>query len=614
MVMKQLTFFLMFFVFTAHFLSVNAQSDKGNEEELLALQYFNAGEFDKAVILYEKLYRRNASIYNYNYYFECLMALEEYDKGEKLVQKLVKQEPGIFRYQVDLGLIAVRKGDVKKSEKAFSDAIAGVLSTEDNYSALAQYFIYRNLQDWAVKTYEYGLNRIASSVLMRYELTALYLQAGRNNDMFEQFYSLIDNPIVSVEDVQQRLLAYFSADQTKQLSESFVNYALRQAQKNAQNTAYAEMLLWAYLQVSDYSKALQQAIAMDRRQKVQGEIVLSMIPLLSLNKEFDKAIEGLNYVLDMGENSLNYNSAQVAMFDVRYLKAISILPPDRTQLLMLEQEIIDFVNEAGMQLNTVALVMQLAAVQAFYLEKPQDAKHWVEQAMKVQGVRGLLAAELKILLADIMLLTGEHWDASLLYSQVEKDFKHDTIGYKAKFKNAQFYFYIGEFDYALTHLSILRAATSKLIANDAMELSLFIANNIDYDSSFVPLAYYSRAQFAWKCKRPLAAITTLDSLLNIFPGHPVRDDAYFMRAEIYFQMQEYQKAAADLHSILAAHYFDLLADDALFLLAGIYKDQLNNMEKAMELYWQVVEDFPSSVYAQESRDYYRHLRDNMPAP
>jgi len=612
--MKHLTFFLLLIIFLADFSPVSAQTVRGNEEELLALQYFNSGEFDKAVTLYEKLYRRNPSIYNYNYYFECLMALEQYDKGEKLVQGLVKKEPGVFRYQVDFGLIASRKGELKKTEKAFSDAIAAVQPTEDNYSALAQYFIFRNFPDWATKTYEYGLNRIPASILMRYELTVLYLRAGRNDDMFEQFYRLIDNPMVSVSDVQQRLLAYFSADQSKQLSESFVIYAMRQAQRNAQNTGYAEMLLWAYLQVSDYAKALQQAIAMDRRQKAQGEIVLSLIPVLSLNSEFDKAIEGLNYILDLGEKSVNFYSARVAMFDVRYLKAVSIVPPDKMQMLKLEKEMTDFINETGMQLNTVSLVMQLATVQAFYLEKPEDAKHWVEKAMKVPGVRGLLAAELKILLADIMLLTGEHWDASLLYSQVEKDFKHDTIGYKAKFKNAQFYFYIGEFDYALTHLSILRAATSKLIANDAMELSLFITNNIDYDSSYVPLAYYSRAQFAWKCRRPLAAISTLDSLLNIFPGHPVRDDAYFMRAEIYYQMQEYQKAAADLHSILAAHYFDLLADDALFLLAGIYKDNLHNIEKAMELYWQIVDDFPSSVYAQESRDYYRQLRDNLPAP
>ena len=234
--------------------------------------------------------------------------------------------------------------------------------------------------------------------------------------------------------------------------------------------------------------------------------------------------------------------------------------------------------------------------------------------MAIPRITALYYAELKILLADVMLLTGEHWDASLLYSQVEKDFKHDTIGFRAKFKNAQFYYYIGEFDYSLSHLKILRAATSKLIANDAMDLSLFIANNIDWDSSYVQLGYYSRAEFLWKCKRPIEAISTLDSLLNIFPVHPIRDDAHMLKAKIYIEMQQHEKAAISLQQIVQSHYFDLLADDALFMLAELYENNLSDIDKAMEYYWNIVNDFPSSIFARESRDKYRLLREKQTTP
>ena len=33
------------------------------------------------------------------------------------------------------------------------------------------------------------------------------------------------------------------------------------------------------------------------------------------------------------------------------------------------------------------------------------------------------------------LLVGDIWDASLLYSQVEKDFKYEIVGQTAKFRN-----------------------------------------------------------------------------------------------------------------------------------------------------------------------------------
>lgn len=604
-------------IFSILFLGIfdsTAQRNQGNEDELIALQYFNSGEFDKAVVLYEKLYRRESTIYYYNYYFECLLALEQYDKAEKLIRGLVNKNPQVFRYQVDLGLVYLASDEQKKADKAFSDAIAAVVPTEDNYAALAQYFMFRTKPEWAARTYESGLQKISGSSVMRYELTALYFAQSRFEDMFVVFYQLIDHPEVSVEDVQKRLQGYFSVDASKSAARNFVTFALRQSQRNAQNNKYSEMLLWSYLQVSDFPKALQQAIAMDRRQKSDGEIVLSLVPVLISNEMYDLAVDALNFVIEKGEKSLNYNSARITLFEVRYFKATSVVPADIKSLEVLENELITFLSEVGVHLNTITLVRKLASVQAFYMNKPIEAKQWVEKAMLIPGMRGILPAELKILMADIMLLTGEHWDASLLYSQVEKDFKHDTIGFKAKYKNAQFYYYIGEFDYALTHLNILRTATSKLIANDAMDLSLFITNNIDYDSSYVPLAYYSRAEFAWKCKQPESALNTLDSLLNIFPVHPIRDDAHFLKAVIYNQMQQYQRAAVELHTILAAHYTDLLADDALYMLAVLYRDHLDNTEKAMELFWQIVNDFPSSVYAQESREMYRQLRDKTLVP
>jgi len=591
-----------------------AQRQQGNEDELLALQYYQNGEFDKAVVLYERLFKREQSMYYYGYYFESLMALEQYDKAEKLSQTQIKKNPQVFRYQVDLGLVYAAAGEQKKSDKAFSDAISTIQPSEDNFKALSQYFIFKNRSEWAIRSFETGISKLPASQSMRFELSALYLQSGRFDEMFQLFYGLLDMSAVSAQDVQQRLLAYFAADASKTLAPSFVSFALKQSQKNAQNTIYSEMLLWSYLQVADYGKALQQAIAMDKRQKADGNIVLGIIPVLNSNREYQKSIEGLVYILEKGEKSFNYNIARIEMFNARYLKATSVVPSDIVELTILESEVLSFIDDYGVQPNTLSLVRQLASVQAFYLNKPVEAKKWIETAMTMTPSKGLQAAEMKLLLADIMLLTGEQWDASLLYSQVEKDFKHDTIGFKAKFKNAQFYYYIGEFEYAQTHLSILRSATSKLISNDAMELSLLITNNVDVDSSFIPLAYFSRAEYSWKCKQPLASVSTLDSLLNIFPRHPVRDDAYFLKSRILIEMKQYQEAADNLKQILASHYTDLLADDALFMLAGLYRDFLSDNEKAMELYWQIVNDFPSSVYAQESRDIYRQLRDKTTIP
>lgn len=590
----------------------NAQGGvKGSEDELLALQYFNAGEYDKAVVLYEKLFKKDPSVYIYGYYFDCLMALSDYKAAEKLVNGQIKKNPEVARYKLDMGLIYAQSGDPKRAEKSFDEAIKSAIPTEDNYHAIAQYFMFKSMVDWTIKTYEYAVTTIPSSLSFRMELGNLYFRNHRYEDVFEQYYILLNNPMITVELIQQRLLALMGQDSEGKMRVLFVPFALKKSQKNPSDINYSEMLLWAYIQVSDFEKALAQVIAMDKRQKANGGLVIDFIPIVIYAEEYELAMNGLNYILEKGEDEEYYDLARISMFNVMMLKATSTEITDIAMLEQLEQDIIAFLNETGVHIVTAQLVSKLANLQAYYLDKPLEAKQWLTKAMEVPRISAIMYAELKIQMADIMLLTGEHWDASLLYSQVEKDFKHDTLGYVAKFKNAQFYFYIGEFDYALTHLSVLRAATSKLIANDAMKMSLFITDNIDFDSSYVPLSYYARAEFHLLCKKPLAAIETLDSLLNIFPRHPVRDDAYFLKAKIYMQLKNYELAAASLHEILAAHYTDLLADDALFQLAVLYRDRLNKPEKAMELFWQLVSDFPSSIYTQESRDAYRKLQQDQ---
>ena len=76
--------------------------------------------------------------------------------------------------------------------------------------------------------------------------------------------------------------------------------------------------------------------------------------------------------------------------------------------------------------------------------------------------------------ADIRIASGDPWEAILLYSQVEKALKEEPLGHEAKYRNALVSYYLGEFGWAETKLDVLKASTEKLIANDAMKLSMFI--------------------------------------------------------------------------------------------------------------------------------------------
>ena len=53
---------------------------------------------------------------------------------------------------------------------------------------------------------------------------------------------------------------------------------------------------------------------------------------------------------------------------------------------------------------------------------------------------------------------------------------------------------------------------------------------------------------------------------------------------------------------------DILADDALFMHADIKENQLNLTDEAMQLYEDLITNYPGSLYAVEARKRFRKLR------
>lgn len=71
-------------------------------------------------------------------------------------------------------------------------------------------------------------------------------------------------------------------------------------------------------------------------------------------------------------------------------------------------------------------------MQAFYLNKSTDAIALLEETIAMPQLSAPTQADCKLELADILLMTGNVWDASLLYSQVEKANKYDIVGQEEK--------------------------------------------------------------------------------------------------------------------------------------------------------------------------------------
>ena len=119
---------------------------------------------------------------------------------------------------------------------------------------------------------------------------------------------------------------------------------------------------------------------------------------------------------------------------------------------------------------------------------------------------------------------------------------------------------------------------------------------------------YSKAELLMFQNRIEEAVEILDSITVLFPYHNLSDDVLFARSKILVKQRNFEKAAEYLQAIITTYGDDLLGDDATFMLAELYERQLNNREKAMDLYKNLLMTYRDSVLIVEARKRFRALR------
>lgn len=586
------------------------QQRQEQDKEKLAAEYIRSRDFERAVVLYEELFEEKGTHFYYNYYIFCLVELQEYRKALRAVSRMQRAEPNRIRYQVDEGYIHSLSGDQSRAKRIFDRALENVPMIGAQIRELANAFNYRGQTDYAIKTYLKGRAELPDQPF-HLELANIYQRMDSHQEMITEYLDFIDFDLARMELVRNRLQSALDDDPEGVKNDIMRRELLRRVQRNPDKTHFSEMLIWHSVQQRDFDMALIQAKSLDRRLQEQGHRVHDLAALCLSNEAYDVAIDAYNFLLDKGTATPFYLDARIGLLNAKYLKVTNRYDYTQADILDLEKEYHKALDEFGRNSSTVPIMRYLAHLQAFYLDNIDYAIELLEVAVEMPAVRPVMKAECKIELADILLFAGNVWDATLLYSQVEYDFKHDPIGFEAKFKNAKLSFYIGEFRWAKAQLDVLKAATSKLIANDAMELSLLIADNIDLDSTYTALSYYSRADLLMYRNQFDLAITTLDSIQMLSLWHSLNDNVLYKKAEINLRQGKYAEADSLLTSIVQMYPNELLADNALWKRANLHETIFQDIVKAKDLYEKILFDYPGSLFTVEARKRYRTLRGDM---
>ncbi len=611
-----------------------------DSEIRIANEYFLKGDKEKALAMYQSLARNVDNIPSiHNNYLSLLLDMGKYKEAEDYVERVLRKVDDRISYRVDLGVVYVRSGDITKADKYFKALIKNSLPDVYRTKSISDYLAAHNLPDYAVLTLQDLRQSLNNPNAFTLEMANLYRMQGKRDEMVHEYLNYITQSPSNINYVKNLLQLFLNKPDEL---ESLERMLYDKVQQYPDSEVFSDLLIWVNLQQKNFYGAFIQARAYDKRFRKENSKTLEIAQIALNNKDYENADRSFSYVIKEFANTENYLPARLGLIRAREAKVKRSFPVNRDSVRYLTREYQSFIMRYPDNANCYEAVLNEALLHGYYLDEKDSAVTKLIALSNHPRVPAYLKARAKLELGDIYLLKEEPWEATLLYSQVEKNQRDAPLGYEAKLRNARLSYYKGDFRLAQEHLDILKQATTREIANDAMDLSMRIKENTAFDSVGAALKEYAAIELLLVQNKNDEAMLRLqqfsisgkvkmskkDALSrNLLPRDKanisqdsvwvqvdsqitsaIKDDVYWLEANLRIKRGEYDQAITLLERIVNEFGQDILADDAYFTEGDIYEHYVKNKEKAMEIYRAFLDKYPGSVYAAEARKRYRTLR------
>lgn len=571
-----------------------------SQTEQLAKNYFDQGEYEKALNVYQKLVKEEPQ--NPNYFFGLVATyqqLENFSEAEKILLDKVNTSSNMPHFLVELGHNYQLQRNSEKADYYYNEALQAIEARPNFAFMIARTFEKYSLLDRAVAAYEKGMN-LNPDAKYHIQLARLYGEKGEIEKMFKNYIELLGNNPNLLPSVNRIYGQFITEDPSNEANETFRKLLVKKLQED-QNMLFNEMLSWLYVQQKEYKKAFLQEKAIYRR---SGENIGAIMQLTLMARDGGEpatALEVLDFVVE------ETNSADIELQAQQIRMNVQQSMVDESEFPKIEKGYRKLLEEYSNNANILSLEIDFANFLAFDMGKIEEGKTVLREVQENE-MEKFEEAAVKMALADILVLDEKFNQALLYYSQIQKLLNNDVIGQMAQYKVAKTSYYKGDFEWSEIQLDVLKAATSQLIANDAMELSLLISDNSREDSTNAALKKYARADLLAFQNNNKKAIDLLDTILIRHQGESIEDEALLKQGQLYEEEGEFEKAESNYLRLIQLHGDGILADNAHYNLAELYAGNLQNPQKAKEFYEKIIFNYADSIYFVDARKKYRALR------
>lgn len=589
-IMKK-TFVLIFF-----FLTITAFS----QNEQLAQNYFEKGEFEKALSIYQDIEKKQP----HNTFFMQRIAasyqqMQRYAEAEKYLLEKIQRMRNQPQLLVELGYNYQLQKNQDKADKLYKEAIAAVSENPGHVYIVANSFEQKVLVQQALQTYE-AAQTANPSMNFDYQMALLQGQLGNTDLMIEKLLSYAYVNQQNLPLVQNQLTRFMNEEQSEGFVTSLRKSLLLNTQKN-QDVFWNQFMSWFFVQQKDYGKAFIQEKAIFKRNPEFFSNIVNLARLSVMEKENETAKEILTFILNNTQNT------ELQITAHNYLLQLDIETAQEKDYPAIKQRIDALLTQYGTTTTSLELQLQKADFAAFYLKDTKTATETLNSALKLP-LNKYQVAEVKMKLSDILLLDEKFNQAIIYYAQIEEDLKNDAVGHEASLKVAKASYYKGDFEWAKKQLGVLKSSVSQLIANDALEIFLLITDNTVEDSTQTALKKFAKADFKLYQNKKTEALAQFKDIIANDKTSSIQDVTLLRIGKIYEQQGQYDLALQSYQQIADKYADGIYIDEALFFSAEIYNKKLADPEKAKPLYEKVLFSHQDSIYFIEARKQFRLLR------
>lgn len=576
-------------------------------EVALANQYFEEGEFEAALELYERAYESEARELYAIRISACQERLELYDESVKTLDRHMRKSRN-YSPEVPLskGMLLERIGRMEEAEEIFAKVITDELNDEGDFIMAGAYLYQAGKLDLSRDAYLESRRKLNNPYLFANEIGNIYAQSGEFEEATAEYLNLY---FASADNFNTVNLAILNL--VKPGTNLEVERALLQAADRNQSDPNLRILLYEfYLLAEDFEEAFLQVKSIDRIFREDGERVFEFARKMRNNEDYDLSNEAFDYIIDRKQNSRFFFLAHLEKAVNGEMQAFTSVPVDMVSVRAAVSSYGELLNEFGRRPQYFDAIFRRTRLMVFYLNELEPARLELEAAVRQRDLLRLEDwARGKLLIGDILLIQQEYNKAKLTYTEVSDAFKDRDLGALAKYKLAQLAYYKGEFNLSQALLDAIKDNTSTDISNDAIKLNLLIIDNTGLDTSTVPLEVFAQAQLLHYQRQYTESIELMDSLMFEYPDHSLADEILWEKANIFLEQNDVPTAMTYIDRVLENFPEDIYGDDALVTKARIYDFTLKQPEQAMELYLEFLSRYPGSLFSVEVRKRIRALRE-----